>query len=54
MTIESISHSLAGNYTCAAENRAGFSEFTADLHVNGDCFIDHALYYLLVYLVLDF
>lgn len=37
MTIESISHSLAGNYTCVAQNWAGFSEYTADLHVNGDC-----------------
>lgn len=35
LTIESISHSLAGNYTCSAENKAGISEHTANLLVNG-------------------
>ncbi|XP_075224355.1 Down syndrome cell adhesion molecule 1 isoform X5 [Lycorma delicatula] len=34
LSIESIDHSHAGNYTCVGKNRAGNSSFTATLNVN--------------------
>lgn len=35
LTIESVSHNLAGNYTCIASNKAGSYQHTAELLVNG-------------------
>lgn len=35
LTIDSVSYSLAGNYTCIASNRAGYYQHTAQLLVNG-------------------
>lgn len=35
LTLESVSYENAGNYTCRGENRAGRSEYTASLLVNG-------------------
>lgn len=35
LTIESVTYSNAGNYTCVAKNRAGESTHLAVLHVNG-------------------
>jgi len=35
LTIDSVSGSHAGNYTCVAENAAGVEYFTAPLIVNG-------------------
>lgn len=39
LTIESISHGLAGNFTCAATNKAGYSEYSTNLQVNGYCIL---------------
>lgn len=40
LMIESTSYSLSGNYTCVAVNKAGASEYTAELLVNGSrCFL---------------
>lgn len=35
LTIESISYSLTGNFTCLAVNSAGISQYTTLLQVNG-------------------
>lgn len=35
LTIDSVSHNHAGNYTCRGANQAGFAEYTATLMVNG-------------------
>lgn len=35
LTIESVAHYNAGNYTCQAKNKAGVDTFTIDLVVNG-------------------
>lgn len=35
LTIESITYSLAGNYSCHAKNKAGLFVYTAQLQVNG-------------------
>lgn len=35
LTIESVTHSNAGNYTCESRNSAGHTMYTAELHVNG-------------------
>lgn len=38
LTIESVTYSEAGNYTCVAKNRAGESAHLAELLVNGSLF----------------
>lgn len=38
LAIESVSYTHAGNYTCRAKNRAGQTEFVAELQVNGYLF----------------
>lgn len=35
LTIDPVSYTLAGNYTCLASNSAGFYQHTAQLLVNG-------------------
>lgn len=35
LSIESVQYEHAGNYTCKTKNRAGETEFTAQLLVNG-------------------
>lgn len=35
LTIDSVSYTHAGNYTCEAKNQAGIFSYTAHLHVNG-------------------
>lgn len=35
LTIESVSHLNAGNYTCMARNKAGESAYVTQLQVNG-------------------
>lgn len=35
LTIDSLSHDHAGNFTCKGVNVAGLAEFTATLEVNG-------------------
>lgn len=39
LVIESVTYTHAGNYTCKARNEAGESSYTAELQVNGFCFI---------------
>ena len=39
LSIESVTETHAGNYTCTAHNMAGMNSFTAHLHVNGLKFI---------------
>lgn len=38
LTIESASYNLSGNYSCKANNKAGSSEYIAQLYINGECF----------------
>lgn len=35
LSIESVSHAHAGKYSCVAQNQAGQSTYSAELHVNG-------------------
>lgn len=35
LSIESVSHEHAGNYTCIGENKVGKTEHTTTLNVNG-------------------
>lgn len=35
LTIDSMTHEHAGNFTCRSENVAGVAEYTAKLEVNG-------------------
>lgn len=35
LTLDSVTHKHAGNYTCFAANRAGTSTYNAILNVNG-------------------
>lgn len=39
LTIESVSYTNAGNYSCVAKNSAGRSSLTADLQINGYFFL---------------
>lgn len=38
LTIEALSHELAGNYTCIGRNDAGIDSFSSQLLVNGSFF----------------
>lgn len=38
LTIEAVSYSNSGNYTCLARNEAGITTYTTQLLVNGYCF----------------
>lgn len=35
LSIDSVSYTHAGNYTCKAKNRAGEASFSSELQVNG-------------------
>lgn len=39
LVLDSVTYEHAGNYTCKAINKAGESTYTAELQVNGFCFL---------------
>lgn len=39
MTIEAVQARHKGNYSCYASNRAGITQHTAYLAINGDCYL---------------
>lgn len=51
LSIESVSSEHAGEYTCIANNSAGYSSYTAVLNVNGTL-IKSLICYFLVYFLL--
>lgn len=46
LTIDYLRAEHQGNYTCRASNRAGQTEYTAELNINGYCCLFYISYFL--------